>query len=195
MTSEDFGRIWDNAISGALKKASDASGLRPSVITTQLHNKYEEFNKAHKNGGNMVDPHKPLDRHKVASCLTHAVIELHPFDVSKIMETDPIKRFRKRTVNYSAGLYSGLSVMVDMIKADAKKNNNGFRQQAFSIDLKYPTPTDENQNYIDYLIKALVRAHINKEKNITLLAHIYFFIEKYHEDAVKKELLESTNVT
>lgn len=132
----------------------------------------------------MRNQDKLLDRHKIASCITHAIIKVGPFQPELIENPS----FNQRVINYSLGIYSGLMVMVDMIKEKAVKDNDSLLEQIFSKDLIYPKPVDASKTYIDYLVKSLARAHVNKENNITLLAHIYFFVEKYHEAEIRSRL-------
>ena len=142
-----------------------------------------------------------LDGHKVAACITCAIIKVRLVSSSEteddeLKEDDePKKVFRLESsnrMNEQIALLSGLSCLVAYMIAN-KTNLYPIGKTSGKVDLRFPeTNYPGKPPYIDSLIRALYYSNTLSVNNPLLLAHIFFFIERHHRTLIELENIKAT---
>lgn len=206
--SNTYKFFFDNIIGELLSQICDripGASVRNRSIPFALGEKFEEYRK--KAANNMINPR--LDRHKLASCICAAIVEIQP-----IAGLEGVAIPKK--INEIFALYVALNVikyymMYDLtyginMPLDVKNDLKAYLRDNF--DMKLPS-VDENicdtQEYEANLTNALYWTHYKCELTNTNCFHydiwayakIFYHLELYNKprlDEMYREYLEMNNV-
>lgn len=129
-----------------------------------------------------------LDGHKVAACLTCAIIRVRPIICTTVDDPDDSRYLLEKSnrLNEQVAVLCGLSCLLEYMAEDcdnllSTSNNNETK-------LIFPkTKYEDRSKYLDSLIRGLYYSNLIGNINPLLLSHIYFMIEQYHRKSVELE--------
>ena len=133
-----------------------------------------------------------LDGHKIAACITCAITKARLVSSSTTEDSEeaPFKLETSSRMNEQIALLSGLTCLLAYM-ADNETNLYPAGKEGGKIDIVFPkTNYDDGTPYIDSLIRALYYSNVLSVNNPLLLAHIFFFIEKYHRTCIELDNLK-----
>lgn len=160
-------------------------------VPIAIYHKFEEYkNKAIKNMSS-----RRLDRHKLASCICGAIIEVKPL-------TGYNNAIILKKANEIFALYVGLNIIKAYMLYDLLKVSNMSPIKIKKIDyylknnfdMKFPENICDTQHYKDNFANALYWSHYNcnitkKEcfnYDIWAYSKIYYHLELYNKEHIKK---------
>lgn len=129
-----------------------------------------------------------IDRHKIASCVCAAIIEV-----------SPLVGYNKATIiknaNEIIGLYSGLNVIKYYMMNDITKDKDSLIYLKENFDMGFPSVEEnicDTKSYRENMENALYRSHhkCNKSKDmcfhfdIWAYAKIFYHLELYNKDRI-----------
>jgi hypothetical protein len=116
-----------------------------------------------------------LDRHKIAACITVAVMKtrlLHPDNIDDYNDYSLINASR---INEQLAFLCGLNIVISYMAADPKVKDT---LKSFSFPTtRYP----DKSEYIDSITRALYYSNTASGFPLLLLSDIYFLLEEYHK--------------
>jgi hypothetical protein len=193
MERKDFKDYFDNTVTVLADKICEEN---PSFhFTKKFDGLYEEYLNQRTLLKLLIkkidDPpeKRNLDRHKVAACITIAVMKtrlLYIDDIDDVNDSYSLGKASRMNeqLAFLCGLNLLISYMVEDPEIDAKiKNKLG--------DFKFPETRYEKYNknkeegkhkrYIDSMIRGLYYSNISSGFPILLLSNIFFLLEEYHK--------------
>jgi len=129
-----------------------------------------------------------LDRHKVSSCITNAIIRSRVI-TSKTIQDDEQNKYNlveSSRMNEHVAVLCGVSCLLQFMaeETDELIIENGI------VRLNFPeTNNDSRPHYLNSLVRGLYYTNIISNINPLMLAHVFFFIEKYHKQSVELQKL------
>jgi hypothetical protein len=183
MTQAEFDTFYQKSIVRNAKKICDLYKKAGIVLGFQeidsrsLHDAYINQRNGLKNlvGSNKGDAHR-LDRHKVAACMTCAIIAANLLYAEDNPEMHESSIHSAGRYNEQLGFLCGLEVLVMYLLADgAFKNIEEIREK---FQIIYPTAIN-GDSYLDSTVRGLFYSKISYGNNPILLANIYFLLEQY----------------
>jgi len=134
-----------------------------------------------------------LDGHKVSACITASIIKVRIVGNKHVNDQteEPYNLIDSSRMNEQVALFSGLSCLLEFM---ANNQENLQLPQEELIHLRFPkTYYEERSGYLDSLVRALYFANVMNGVNTLLLAHVFFFIDKYHRQSVELDALKLIN--
>lgn len=128
-----------------------------------------------------------LDGHKVAACISCAIIKVRLIVNNHIEDSDDnaYSLDKSYRLNEQVALLSGLSCLLEYM-ADDEEFLYSEESDKSKTKLIFPkTKYEERSKYLDSLVRALYYSNTLSNINPLLLAHIYFMIEQYHRKCVE----------
>lgn len=137
-----------------------------------------------------------LDGHKVAACITCAIIKVRLITASDI--EDSVERSysldNSNRLNEQVALLCGLSCLLEYMFEEKEYLFPAAQQNHDKISLIFPqTKYHERSTYLDSLVRGLYYSNLLSTVNPLLLSHIFFMIEQYHRKCVELEDLKNGN--
>lgn len=129
-----------------------------------------------------------LDGHKVAACLTCAIIRVRPIICTTVDDPDSNRYMLEKSnrLNEQVAVLCGLSCLLEYMAED--KDNLLSSSNDCGTRLIFPqTKYEDRSKYLDSLIRGLYYSNLIGNINPLLLSHIYFMIEQYHRKSVEFE--------
>lgn len=130
-----------------------------------------------------------LDGHKVAACLTCAIIRVRPIICTTVDDPDDSRYLLEKSarLNEQVAVLCGLSCLLEYMAEDCNNlllssSNDGGTKLIFP-----KTKYEERSKYLDSLIRGLYYSNLIGNINPLLLSHVYFMIEQYHRKCVEFE--------
>jgi len=130
-----------------------------------------------------------LDGHKVASCITCAIIRTRL--ISSCKSDDPeqygYELEKSNRLNEQLALLCGLTCLLEYMAADdCYLYSDRFDKS--KTKLKFPkTRYEERSTYLDSLVRGLYYSNVISNINPLLLSHIFYMIEQYHRKCIELE--------
>jgi hypothetical protein len=115
-----------------------------------------------------------LDRHKIAACITVAVMKtrlLHQDNIDDVNYT----LIDASRINEQLAFFCGLNVVISYMAADPKIKDT------LKVFLLPTTRYPDRSEYVDSIIRALYYSNIASGFSILLLSDIFFLLEEYHK--------------
>lgn len=135
-----------------------------------------------------------LDGHKVAACITCAIIKVRLITSNDLEDNEDRQRYsleKASRMNEQLALLSGLSCMIAFMLDDKKNLSITPLKSGEKLNLCLPeTFYPKRSDYLSSLVRALYYTNTFSSINVLLLANIYFMIETYHRKSVEMELLK-----
>lgn len=180
MTEEYFHKLCENIISplgNSMAKNLNADfALQEKKVYLEYQRQKTFFrllcnkNTYDENGSNL------LDRHKVCAAFCVALIYANPiYFKDDQFEDNQINLGKCAKLNEQLAIASSLCLLRSFLKFEEKEKEN-FDKDSF----EFPKPHNEEEKYIDALVRTVFFAHLCGQLNLYLLAHIFFMIEQYH---------------
>jgi hypothetical protein len=122
-----------------------------------------------------------LDRHKIAACITVAVMKtrlLHPDNIDGDSNYTLIGAKR---INEQLAFLCGLNVLISYMRADIKAEDS--LKNFILPTTRYP----DKSEYIDSITRALYYSNTVSGFPLLLLSDIYFLLEEYHILRIKTD--------
>ena len=133
--------------------------------------------------------------HKVAACITCAIIKVRIIVSDKVAESDDQMYLldKSNRLNEQVALLCGLSCLLMYMMEDKTHLFSSEAGSEENIQLSFPkTKYPERSSYLDSLVRGLYYSNLISNINPLLLSHIYFMIDAYHRKCIEiKELLSS----
>jgi hypothetical protein len=181
MTESTFDNLWQTIVLPAGTRLTDGKKAvfnpdKRRDLRTEYDQNRSNLRKA------MKDPEKRIDRHKVASCLTFAIIRHTPISFTVGPGTD----LREALLNEALAIVSGLKVVTAFILSDP--NCSDAKKDIFKKNrIREALILENNENYVEYMARSLARMRLNAlrpdQEHLMLMAHVYFYIEWHHQCA------------
>ncbi|MDR1149598.1 MAG: hypothetical protein LBK66_13300 [Spirochaetaceae bacterium] len=150
-------------------------------FTSNLDGVYEEYLKQKalikllvKNANDGAE-YTLLDRHKIAACLTTAVMKtqlLHPDNIDDA--NNDYSLLESSRVNAQLAFLTGLNIIICFMIEE-----NPSLKETFE-DFKLPKPRYQS-TYLDSTIRALYFSDVTSGFSPLLLSNIFFLLEEYHK--------------
>ena len=172
-----FDDFWDNSF---LKYANHLCSNFPDLVFNekskdQIWQEYEKLRiTIH---SYMINPDGRIDRHKIASVLIFAILQVSPFFL-KIPDDNKVNLI-ELAPNEDFAFYCGIVIIKSFIIAQALEDNDNERARLFENDFEFPSCPHES--YRSHFIKNLYYSKINKIIDVFTLSNLFFLIEKYTE--------------
>lgn len=128
-----------------------------------------------------------LDGHKVAACLTCAIIRVRLLVNTHCDDEDEnsYSLDKSNRLNEQLAVLSGLSCLLEYMKADDEflcpKGTDADKTNFIFPKTKY----ENRSSYLDSLIRGLYYSNITSNINPLLISHIFFMLEQYHRKCVE----------
>ena len=204
MTKDKFLHFWDNIIYGFAvnlqkKYFNDLSFNSDTKEVIWLE--YESYKKSYKKYAGFREDQN-IDRHKVASLFTLAIINSEPLKIKK----GSVAKKELYIVNVNLATQSAITLLFSWLVKE-------FKEQKFitentihfveSHEIDYPETTkEEGITYLQTLTRELYRSQNSKIVSTTnssqivsvinvlssMLAHVFFFIEVYNKEQIRDKL-------
>ncbi|MCL1886212.1 MAG: hypothetical protein FWF98_05625 [Dehalococcoidia bacterium] len=124
-----------------------------------------------------------LDRHKIAACLTAAIIDVRLLSSRKTNEQDngPLHSLKDaHRLNEQLAFMCGLSVLSMFMATKSKQNERVVDEITNNLKDGFIFPPPVNGKACpDSLVRALYFSHISYGVNPILMASIYYLLEQY----------------
>ena len=130
-----------------------------------------------------------LDGHKVASCITCAIIRTRLISSGKSddLEQDGYELATSNRLNEQLALLCGLTCLLEYMSTD-ESHLYSDQVDKSKTKLKFPkTKYEERSKYLDSLVRGLYYSNVVSNINPLLLSHIFFMIEQYHRKCIELE--------
>lgn len=142
-----------------------------------------------KNGADDHTQQNLLDGHKIAACITCALIKLRLIFLNDVTDDPdaqkPYMLDSASRMNEQFSLLCGLSCLLAFMKDDPT-NLYPDGQESEKIDLILPkTYYEGRSDYLSSLTRALYYSNILSCINPLLLSNIFFLLDKYHRRSVE----------
>lgn len=133
-----------------------------------------------------------LDGHKVAACITCAIIRVHLLvDNSCDDEGDSSYSLDKSNrLNEQLAVLSGLSCLLEYMKADDEFLCPEGMDTSKTSFIFPKTKYEDRSKYLDSLIRGLYYSNIVSNINPLLVSHIFFMIEQFHRKCIELDDLK-----
>jgi len=142
---------------------------------------------------NMDDPPEKtrLDRHKVAACITVAIIKTRLLYQDNLDDVDNSYSLVKASrINEQLAFLCGLNLVISYMLEDPeidskiKDTLENFRFPKTRYEKKKENDDNNEYKYVKYIdsvIRGLYYANISSGLSILLLSNIFFLLEEYHK--------------
>ncbi|MGN9126525.1 hypothetical protein ACTM97_08990 [Oliverpabstia intestinalis] len=133
-----------------------------------------------------------LDGHKVAACITCAIVKVRLIVNNHVEDSDGniYSLDKSYRMNEQVALLSGLSCLLEYM-AENKEFLYSDELDTNKTKLIFPkTHYVDRSDYLDSLVRALYYSNILSNINPLLLSHIYYMIEEYHRKSVELEIVK-----
>jgi len=151
------------------------------AFTTNLDGVYEEYLnqkallKLLVKNMNDVSEEVLLDRHKIAACLTEAIMKTQMLHMAYIDDVNnDYSLLEASRVNAQLAFLSGLNVVISYMM----KENPSLKK---TLDVFKLPETRHKSTYLDSIIRALYFSNTTGGLSTLLLSNIFFLLEKCHE--------------
>lgn len=145
-----------------------------------IYDSYEQYRKQiHNEMGNKKDL---LDRHKVASALTYAILFHLPFEIKRTTFGKIAKKvlLANEIFAFSCGLRT-VSSFITSDKGNSADVRNVFLQQyQFPRCSRTHRVNEVGESYLTHIARMLYCARKTDTHDLFTLSHLYFMIESYH---------------
>ena len=125
-----------------------------------------------------------LDGHKISACITASIIKVRIIGNKQVADSveNPFDMTQSSRMNEQVALFSGLSCLLEFM---ADNDENLRLPTEDLIGLRFPkTDYEERSTILDSLVRALYYTNVMNGVSTLLLAHIFFYIEKYHRQSI-----------
>lgn len=134
-----------------------------------------------------------LDGHKVAACMTCAIIKVRLITCSKIEDDEANIAYsleKASRMNEQLAMFSGLNCLMRFMMENTDNLYLDSPEREI-VNLTQPTTFyPERSNYWSSLIRALYYTNVCASTNPLLLANIYFLLDAFHRKSVELEKLK-----
>ena len=182
MTEFKFTEIWNECVVPTATRLSGKTGFRFNLDSRTLIEKHYEKNRVRIRKV-MRESVKKIDRHKVASALTYAIMREAPINISFAKKVD----IRFVLVNELLALAVGLEVVSAFIRSNPETSPTQkeiFRTNRIHEGLRLK----DGSSYVPYFCRSLARIRLSgiepDTEHLMLLSHLYYFLERIHETTV-----------
>jgi len=159
--------------------------LKKSSLRTILKNHSGNDDGNNVNNSNAEDESIPavLDRHKVAACLTAAIVDVRLLSSKKTNEQDdgPLYSLNDaHRLNEQLAFMCGVSVLAMFMATKSKKNERVAEEITKNLKdgFLFPPPVNSKE-CPDSMIRALFFSHVSYGVNPIFMASIYYLLEQY----------------
>jgi hypothetical protein len=213
MTADTFDRLWGTICNTAASIENDTGG-RAAFQPSKKDDVYFNYNKfsrlcrhRHMDSGGKklrkVAKDSPrIDRHKVASCVACAILQVRPMDIRRDEETARLAHFANETLAFLVALSvmkSFTKTIIEIKEGDARyKNDDGVDVSALSrtktrvlqriVDDGYVFPRIGNSDYLLWQIMAMSDIRL-LDDYILSLSCILFLIEAHSLCSYEKQVV------
>ncbi|MCL2220797.1 MAG: hypothetical protein FWC20_00550 [Oscillospiraceae bacterium] len=129
-----------------------------------------------------------LDGHKTAACITTALAQVRIITNSKV-DHPPFSIHTSPRLNEQVAVLCGLSYLHSFMLEKRKKEHREAGEEDlcdnFNIVFPKTSHSSKENHYIESLIRGIYYSSLGRGVDSILLAHIYFYIEQYHNQCAK----------
>lgn len=141
-----------------------------------LYESYSKFCRFIKENYMKTDSIEPIDRHKVAACISVSIIQVRPLSLTDAFAENP----NIHLANEMLGVMCGFNVMESFIK-EANKEGLTDQKDALAVanGFRFPKSTRNNKNtYFEDLCISLYHSSRTCSIDLLLLADVFYLIEE-----------------
>jgi len=122
-----------------------------------------------------------LDRHKVAACITTAVMKIRLLYKENLEDKDHSLLDAHR-MNEQLAFLCGLNVIISFMAEAKPKIMNIKKTTEFRFpSTRYQNDQDDQSEFIDSMIRGLYYSNVSPGFPTLLLSNIFFLLEEYHK--------------
>lgn len=128
-----------------------------------------------------------LDGHKVAACITNAIIRVRLVTSCETddLDSDMFALDSSNRLNEQVALLCGLNCLLEYMSEEKEYLYSDDRDHT-KTQLIFPkTRYEDLSGYLDSLVRGLYYSNVISNINPLLLSHIFFMIEQYHRKCVE----------